>query len=452
MYKYFYNQLFNKATYFLKGQYKIAGFGMIETYLINNLWVILAGLFVFIMTIAVGFLEIGELGERMSRSLLKTIFIVVIAFFLMAFVGFNIAFAPTIDGIIGNPLYTGLFLGGFSTSTIGILTGIWWSMGSAFFGTGLTTGTYFFFETAFASVTFALVGVVVLKKMKLSAFLLYSVPYFIIIWTLPAAWIWNPTGWLYILGMRDFAGGLVVHGAAGAAGLGILYQIWREERRKFKASPKIKLSINTGWLTLGILLLWIGWFGFNPGSVLAFNHEAIVVVLTTFLAASSAMLSVMLSKYIITRKNPSISYATNGILMGLIVITPLAGFVSPASAVILGLLAGPLFLLGEMAFSKVKWFSDPVGLMPGHLIGGIFGVLMIAFFTQHAFAVASGNSNLPNGILFSGGLSAVKQLGIEAFGIIIVLIVVFLLSFFFTWLISKGLNGILTDYKKEHIV
>src|SRR5439155_301933 len=102
-----------------------------------------------------------------------------------------------------------------------------------------------------------------------SAFFFYSIVYFIIIWNLPAAWIWNPTGWLAQMGMADFAGGLVVHGAAGAAGLGIILQIWREEKKKGLAtSPQVPVKLNLPWLTLSILLLWVGWFGFNPGSVL----------------------------------------------------------------------------------------------------------------------------------------------------------------------------------------
>src|SRR5207248_6327334 len=124
----------------------------------------------------------------------------------------NTAFAPTINGGIGNPLDTGLLLGGSSTNGSGLLTGAWWSQQS----TGLTIGAYFLFETAFASVTLALVGVIVLREMKMQAFFVYSMVYFIIIWNLPAAWIWNPTGWLVHMGMADFAGGLVVHGAAGA--------------------------------------------------------------------------------------------------------------------------------------------------------------------------------------------------------------------------------------------
>ena len=105
------------------------------------------------MTISVGFLEIGELGSDLDISLLKTMLITGSALFFMALVGFNTAFAPTINGAIGNPLYTGLFLGGSSSNISGLLTGAWWSQQS----TGLTIGTYFLFETAFASVTLALV-------------------------------------------------------------------------------------------------------------------------------------------------------------------------------------------------------------------------------------------------------------------------------------------------------
>ena len=415
--------------------------------LINNLWIIFAALFVFIMTVAVGFLEVGELGERFSNSLLKTLLITGIAVFIMAFIGFNTAFAPTFYGIIGNPLYNGIFLSGFSINTPGILTGVWWSMSSTYFNTGLTTGTYFLFEAAFASVTLALVGVVALKKMKLKAFIMFAVIYFILIWNLPAAWIWNPTGWLYIMGVRDFAGGLVVHGAAGIAGLAIVLKIWQEEKQKrLKISPKIIPSINPGWLTLSILLLWVGWFGFNPGSVLAFNNEAIIVVITTFLAASTAFLSLMFFRYWITKKNPGLLYSVNGILIGLIIITPIAGFVSPASAVILGFLGGPIYLAGEKFFGKMKWFSDPVGLFPGHLLGGIFGLIMIAFFTQNAFAAASGNSNLPNGLLFGGGLNALQQLGLEILAVIAVSIVVFIISYISLWLIGLAIDGITNDY------
>jgi Amt family ammonium transporter len=416
---------------------------MTAAVLANNLWVLLCGLFVFMMTIAVGLLEVGELGERVVGSLVKTILITGLAVLVMAIVGFNTAFAPTIGGIIGNPLYLpGLLLGGFSPG----VSDSWWSVT----GAGLRTGTYFLFETAFASVTLALVGVVALHKMKLSAFAIYSVIYLALIWALPAAWIWNPSGWLARLGMVDFAGGLVVHGAAGAAGLGIVWQIWREEKAKgWKLSPPVHYRVNAGWLTIAILLLWVGWFGFNPGSVLAFNDEAIVVVETTFVAAAAAMVSTSLTSYILTRELFNPLYVVNGILMGLIVITPLAGFVSPGSALILGLLCGPIFVYAEKLVGRAKWMSDPVGLFPGHLVGGIFGVLMIAFFAQTQFATGSGFPALPNGVLFGGGGAAVKQLGIEVLGIGVAVVVVFLLSHLTVRVLAALMKGITTDYTDE---
>src|SRR5712691_4977673 len=393
------------------------------------------------MTISVGFLEVGELGEELEFSLLKTILMTGLALVVMAFVGFNTAFAPTAGGLIGHPFYSpGFFLGGFSTKALTATSGVWWSMRQGFFNTGLTPATYFLFETAFAAVTLALVGLVVLRKVKLASFVGYAVVYFIR--------IWNPTGWLARRGMVDFAGGLVVHGAAGAAGLAILCQIWREERRRgLRTSPQVPIKLSPGWLTLSILLLWVGWFGFNPGSVLAFNSEAMVVVITTFLAAASCVLSMMVCAYVLTKHELRLRplYAVNGILMGLIIITPLAGFVSPASAVILGLCGGPLFLAAERVLSRFTWFSDPAGLLAGHLVGGLFGVSMIAFFAQQRFAAGSGFPKLPNGLFFGGGGAAAHQLGVELLGIVTVVAAVFFLSFATVALLARATGGITID-------
>jgi Amt family ammonium transporter len=136
----------------------------------------------------------------------------------------------------------------------------------------------------------------------------------------------------------------------------------------------------------------------------------------------------------------------NGILMGLIVITPLAGFVSPGSALILGLLCGPIFVYAEKLIGRAKWMSDPVGLFPGHLVGGIFGVLMIAFFAQNQFATGSGFPSLPNGLLFGGGGAAIKQLGIEVLGIVVAVVAVFVLSHLTVRLLAVLMKGITTSF------
>ncbi|MHB8358734.1 MAG: ammonium transporter [Thermoplasmataceae archaeon] len=414
--------------------------------ILNNFWILIAAFLVFIMTISVGFLEVGELGSKMNRSLYKTILITGISFIVMSLIGFNTAFAPTIYGFIGNPFYyPGSFMG-ILTSPNAVFTDVWWSTTSKYFGTGLLSITYFLFETAFASVTLALVSVVVLRKVKMFAFVLFSIVYFTVIYNLPAAWIWNPTGWLYIMGMRDFAGGLVVHGAAGFAGLAILLRIWQEEKKKsFKESSRETYYINNGLLTLSILLLMLGWLGFNPGSVLAFNYDTLIVVMTTFTAAFSCMISVLATAYLVNRDSGGVLQATNGILMGLIIITPLAGFVSPLSAFLLGIIGGPLFVYAERYFSKIKSISDPIGLLPGHMTGGLFGVIMIAFFTQHSYAALSGNSVLPNGFIFGGGFAALYTLGVEILGILAVAVTVFSLSYAVIFAISKAMHGLLSD-------
>lgn len=418
--------------------------------LFNNLWVLICGVLVFLMTISVGILERGELGKRCGRCLMKNIMISCSGFFFMALLGFNLAFAPSIGGLIGNPLYNFPFMGAFQSNSADIFTQVWWSMEPQYFNNLVTVPSYFFFETAFATVTLALVGVIVLRKVKLEAFFLYSIPYFILIWALPAAWIWNPQGWLYVMGVRDFAGGLVVHGAAGAAGLAIVLRVWQEEKRKgFHESPQVLPRPNTPWLSLSILLLWLGWFGFNPGSTLALNIQSYIVVLITFLAAATGFLFTMFFKYLEIRRMPSIMYAANGILIGLIVITPVAGYVSPGSAVILGILGSIVFLLGEKLFSRIKWFTDPVGLFPGHFLGGLFGFIMVAFFSQFSYASFGGGSGLSNGILFGGGTQALYQLGLQLFAVPVVVATVFALSYVFMWIISKGTHGITREYTAE---
>ena len=167
---------------------------------------------------------------------------------------------------------------------------------------------------------------------------------------------------------------------------------------------------------------------------------------TTFVAAAAAMVSTSMTAYALTREIFNPLYVVNGILMGLIVITPLAGFVSPGSALILGLLCGPIFVYAEKFVGRLKWMSDPVGLFPGHLAGGTFGVLMIAFFAQNQFATGSGFPALPNGVFFGGGGAAVKQFGIEILGIAIVVVAVFVLSHLTVRVLAASMNGITTSY------
>ena len=194
--------------------------------------------------------------------------------------------------------------------------------------------------------------------------------------------------------------------------------------------------------------MWIGWFGFNAGSVLAFNGETIIVGLNTFLGAASALISTMFFRFLITKKDPGYLYAINGILVGLILMSPLSGYISPAVAIAIGLVGGPLFLVGERVMTR-KWYSDPIGLFPTHLLMGLIGFVMIAFVAQTGFSSVSGAANLPNGFIFGGGASALKQLEVQSLAILVVAAFVFSLSYVSLWIIGKFTNGITTGYEKS---
>lgn len=103
-------------------------------------------------------------------------------------------------------------------------------------------------------------------------------------------------------------------------------------------------------------------------------------------------------------------------------------------------------------FDNIKWFNDPIGLFSGHTLGGPFGIIMIAFFAQHQFAVGSGNPNLPDGLLFGGGYQALRQLGLQAMAIVVIMVTVFILSYITLWIIGLALKGITTDYRKEELI
>ena len=165
-------------------------------------------------------------------------------------------------------------------------------MGAAYFDTGLYTSTYFLFEAAFASVTFALAE----RRRARSSWARSPVLDNLLRADMepPGRMDMEPDRLAVWKGVRDFAGGLVVHAAAGAAGLALVLQIWREERKRgLRESPQVPVRVSSGWLALSVLLLWIGWFGFNAGSVLAFTSSALAVVITTFLAASSCLARTM---------------------------------------------------------------------------------------------------------------------------------------------------------------
>lgn len=431
-------------------EYTISSDKMID--LLNNLWILIAGVLVFTMTISVGLLEAGELGDVFSdRVILKSMLIAGISGIFFLLIGFNIAFSSSSNGFIGNPFFANIL------SNPAVDASTWWSTNQGFGAEGLYGPVYFLFEWAFISVTLALVSVLVLDRMKLTAFVIFAAVYSSLIYPIPASWVWNPSGFLANMGMVDFAGGVVVHVAAAAAGLAIIVELYLETNSLKKKGLIIKKNnYKPDYKIIGIagLLLWLGWYGFNAGSVLQFNAGTIVVAMTTTMSASGAMLTYTLIKKIKNLARVTTLDAVNGSLAGLIIITPMAGFVSPVVAIFVGFLGGIAFYLSERWFEKKHYFEDPIGLISGHGVLGFIGIFLIGFVGQASYSrltgfepsnLSTGSYNLPNGLFFNGGIAAIHLIGVEVLGAILVALFAFVTSFITLRIIAYILNGIVKE-------
>src|SRR5690606_32438756 len=213
-----------------------------------------------------------------------------------------------------------------------------------------------------------------------------------------AHWAFSPDGWLSAWGVRDFAGGLVVHINAGVAALALVQALG--PRRGFGTTPMRPHSLPLTLLGTGIL--WLGWFGFNAGSALAADGTAINAFVTTQLAAAAATLTWVMAEWRKTGR-PSLMGATCGAVAGLVAITPAAGFVSPLPALLIGAAAGVVCF--SAVNLKTRWgYDDSLDVVGVHLVGGIVGSVLLGVFAQ-----ASVNEAVPNGLAFGGVAFFVKQ-------------------------------------------
>jgi len=253
-------------------------------------------------------------------------------------------------------------------------------------------------------------------------------------------WVWGG-GWLAAKGMWDFAGSTVVHSVGGWAALaGILLLGPRFGKFKKDGSANAIPGHNLGLATIGAFVLWLGWFGFNPGSTMAADPNAISrIVVTTNLAAAAGLLSSTVASWLILGK-PDLGMTINGCLAGLVAITAPCAFVSPASSIIIGLIAGILVVLAVIGFDKIK-VDDPVGALSVHLVNGIFGTLAVGLFAQDIYMP----NTTGNGLFFGGGL---KLLTAQLTGVVAVGIFTFLLSLLI-WGIIKALLGIRVSLEEE---
>lgn len=341
-----------------------------EMFTVNNTWMMVATFLVFIMHLGFATLETGLTRAKNTVNILfKNTAIVAIGLLTYALCGFNLMYPGFADAA------TGWFgFGGFGIGPAADYSPIGYAGGK------YTYWTDFLFQGMFAATAATIVSGAVAERVKLSSFLVFSVLYVSIVYPIVGSWKWG-LGWLSAKGFHDFAGSTLVHSVGGWAALvGILF-LGPRSGKYVNGSVKAIMGHNMPLATIGVFLLWLGWFGFNGGSVLSADAEAVSFVLvTTSLAAAAGMIAAMLTSWLVQKK-PDLSMALNGILAGLVGITAGADVVSVGASVIIGVVAGVIVVLSVIGFDKLR-LDDPVGALSVHLVCGVWGTLAVGLFAS----------------------------------------------------------------------
>ena len=393
-----------------------------ETVGINTMWVVVAGVLVMFMQAGFAFLEIGfSRGKNAGTIVAKILVNFSIAALCYWAVGFAFAFGGDPGHVIGTH---GFFLRDYGDPL------------KAFPIMGLSDATIeskFFFQFVFCAVSLAIVWGTTLERIKFGVYVIYAVVFSAIIYPIASGWVFGG-GWLQVnVGMQDFAGSTAVHLIGATGGLAALLLLGaRKGKYGPDGKPRAIPGHNMPLFGLGIFILWLGWFGFNPGSTLnAMDGRFAEVVITTNLAAAAGVLSAVAVAYWRT-KAIDIGMAGNGAIAALVAITAPSGYVLPWAAVIIGAVAGLIVVLGVYAIDKR--LDDPVGALSAHGLAGVWGTLACGLFTSPSLAKFNAVGD-PNGGLFYSG--SFKQLGDQALGVVTVFAFVFAASFATFWLIKK---------------
>jgi Amt family ammonium transporter len=298
----------------------------------------------------------------------------------------------------------------------------------------------FFFQLVFAGTAATIVSGAVAERIKYKSFVIFTLVLVGVIYPLVGHWIWGG-GWLAKLGMWDFAGSTVVHsvgGWAALAGVLVLGPRFGKYARDGSVNPIPGHNLTSG--VIGALILWLGWFGFNPGSTMAAIPADIArICVTTNTAAAMALLtSTIASAYLIGK--PDLGMSINGCLAGLVAITAPCAYVSVASSAVIGAIAGVTVVLAVLFFDKVK-VDDPVGAISVHLVHGVLGTLFVGLFAEERFIA----NTTGNGLLFGGGA---KLLMAQLSGIASVGVFTFVLSLV-AWYAIKATIGIRVSAEEE---
>jgi Amt family ammonium transporter len=363
-------------------------------------WLMTSTALVMLMTPALGFFYGGLVRKKnLVSTIVQCLIIFAVVSIIWAILGYSLVFGPSINGVIGDLSYVGL-------NSIGIH-----SVNQAL-APAIPEMLFFAFQLKFAAITPALIIGACAERIKFRSLLIFIVLWSILIYAPIAHWVWNPNGWLHDLGAIDFAGGIVVHISAGLSALAAALIVgrrkgcgipWKEHMKAAKKESATEFKpTNIPYVILGAGLLWFGWFGFNGGSALAANDLAVSALVTTNLAAAAAAVSWMLLDWAIKGK-PSAVGISVGAVVGLVAITPAAGYVTVTSALIIGLAAGVISNL-VANWRAGRWrVDDSLDVFACHGVGGIWGSIATGLFATAAV-------NGVNGLFFGNAGQLVSQL------------------------------------------
>jgi len=354
---------------------------------LDTLWVLIAAFLVFFMQAGFGMVEAGFIRSKNVCNILTKNFLD----FCMASLGFFI-FGYAIMFGAGNG-----FMG---------LQG--WFLVGAESAAPIPLHAFWLFQAAFCGAAATIVAGGMAERMKFPAYLIYSFIISAFIYPIVGHWIWGG-GWLANLGFADFAGSTVVHAVGGFAALiGTLILKPRLGKYNPDGSANAITGHNIPLASLGVFILWFGWFGFNPGSTLSVGNGDLIarVAINTNLAAAAGGVMAMITVWKMFGK-PDLSMAMNGALAGLVAVTAPCAFVDPWAAIVIGAVGGVVVVLGVVFLDKLC-IDDPVGAVPVHGFNGLWGTLSIGLFGKEALGVAH------NGLFYGGGLT---QLGIQFVGV-----------------------------------
>ena len=335
----------------------------------NNTWMLVSTFLVFIMHLGFASLETGLTQSKNTVNILfKNVSIIAIGILTYALCGFNLMYPGDFNGYFG--------FAGFGISIPDGAAGLIDYAGGAY-----TYYTDFIFQAMFAATAATIVSGAVAERIKLPSFLVFSTMYVAIIYPIAGSWKWG-AGWLDQMGFYDFAGSTLVHSVGGWAALvGAIILGPRLGKYAKDGSIKPIRGHNLPLASIGVFLLWFGWYGFNGGSVLSADPGGVsLVFVTTTLAGAAGIIGAMVASWSISKK-PDLSMILNGSLAGLVGITAGADVISPINSIIVGFIAGLIVVVAVIQLDKAK-IDDPVGAISVHLVCGIWGTLAVGIFSS----------------------------------------------------------------------